>query len=269
MIFHFSCALDRYSLASLTISRTLQSNLRQNLRPEQRRLHVLFPISRVSAQYLDNPETSTMSTHEEEEEVISSPLSSVHSSIFELDDFDFASPPPERAPGPTLADSLPPFHQETEPVVDSSPPSSRGSTSKTLLDAFKDKKRPVKKTDEDPVSESINTRTQDTAQDETAADHSHIETTAHNAQDEPTTEQIPATPTSPEPATAGSPTNDKKRKAASTTSTAKKKVVMKRARKNDPKRWQLPYVFTDPKSPLVTAPLRVYNLLTPRLVHFS
>ncbi|KAH8909004.1 hypothetical protein BR93DRAFT_977096 [Coniochaeta sp. PMI_546] len=208
-----------------------------------------------------------MSSHEEEEEVISSPLSSPRSSIFDLDDFDFASPPPERAPGPALIDNLPPFHLVSEPAaepVTTTRASSRRPPPKENID----KERPATNPDEEPIAESIDAHVHEDGCAHDRADGSiHVHTqdssAADNQQTDPPAEELPATPQSPDPLTAEPANNGKKRKAPDTSSTAKKKVVIKKARKNDPKKWHVPFVYTDAKSPLVTAPLRDI-LLHPR-----
>jgi len=85
--------------------------------------------------------------------------------------------------------------------------------------------------------------------------------TANNRQTTPAAENRAATPESPDPiavaAVEDTPINGRKRKAPEPSSRTKKKVVVKKARKNDAKKWQAPSVFTDAKSPLVAAPLRV------------
>lgn len=218
-----------------------------------------------------------MSHHEEEEEVISSPLSSPRSSIFELDEFEFASPPPERAPGPALIDTLPPFHPQPEPAAK---PAARRATKATtstpnpgrsLRSANKENRKPIRDPDFDPPAPQI---TAHVHEDGCGHDHDHDIPITNNTPPapQPSEEHRPATPQSPQepappPKATTPPENGKKRKAPSTSSSsahAKTKVVVKKARKNnDPKKWAVPFVYTDSKSPLVAAPIRDI-LLHPR-----
>lgn len=217
-----------------------------------------------------------MSAHHEEEEVGSSPLSSPRSSIFALENFD--STPLKRAPGPALTDDLPPFNPTFQPAAESDP-KSRSSSSMSLPNVLKDKTMPGSNPDDGLVAETI------TAHIDTGRGQDHEEPadaltanspqgvpavdtpqdapaeTANNRQTTPAAENRAATPESPDPiavaAVEDTPINGRKRKAPEPSSRTKKKVVVKKARKNDAKKWQAPSVFTDAKSPLVAAPLRV------------
>lgn len=224
-----------------------------------------------------------MSHHEEEEDVISSPLSSPRSSIFELDEFDFASQAPERAPGPALIDNLPPFHPQPEPAAK---PAARRATKATtstpnpgrsLRSANKENRKPIRDPDFDPPAPQITAHVH-----EEGCDHATPTTnTTPPSAPQPSEEHRPATPQSPEEPAPTAPTTgpapkattpengSKKRKAPSTSSssaaqTKTSKVVVKKARKNaDAKKWAVPFVYTDSKSPLVAAPIRDI-LLHPR-----
>lgn len=134
---------------------------------------------------------------------------------------------------------------------------------------------PGKEGDEEQIAETITAYIHNTA-----CDHGHAEEasttdnvqrvpTVDNSQDTPAddnrqvtppAEKRPATPESPDPIAVDTSKNGRKRKAPEPSSRTKKKVVLKKARKNDAKKWQAPAVFTDAKSPLVTAPLRVSSI---------
>jgi hypothetical protein len=219
-----------------------------------------------------------MSVHGEDEAASSSPLSSPSSSIFNLDEFD--STPLKRAPGPALTDNLPSFNPDLVPVTESES-KSRSSSTMSLPDVLRDKTMPGSDPDDDLVAETIiahydiscgyeqeppaeiptasgaqEAPADDTCQDVPAADACCRQATP------PMAEKRAATTESPDPIAAVSveetPKNGRKRKAPEATSNTKRKVVVKKARKNDSKKWQAPSVFTDAKSPLVNAPLRVW-----------
>lgn len=210
-------------------------------------------------------------TAHEEEEVTSSPLSSPASSIFALDDFD--APPLKRAPGPALTDNLPPFNPKAQQTPTAEPVSkSRSSSGGSLPNVLRDKTMPGSNPDDGEIADTIVAHvhgvgcehdhgdeacTADHPEHPSTADNSPDTAAADNRQATPPAEKGPATPESPDPIAADTSTNGRKRKAPESSSKTKKKVVLKKARKNDATKWQAPAVFTDAKSPLVTAPLRV------------
>ena len=219
-----------------------------------------------------------MSAHQEEEEVVSSPLSSPSSSIFALEEFD--STPLKRAPGPALTDNLPPFNPDFKAAADSEPKSrSSSKSSMSLPNVLKDNTIPGSNPDDGLVAETITAhinigldQDHEDSADAPPASSSQVVPAADASQDAPAEtannrpatpadERRAATPESPDPILVATvedtPVNGRKRKAPEPLSRTKKKVVVKKARKNEAKKWQAPSVYTDAKSPLVAAPLRV------------
>lgn len=210
-----------------------------------------------------------MSAHEEEE-ATSSPLSSPASSIYALELFDAS--PLKRAPGPALTDNLPPFNPESQQNAAAEPVSkSRSSSARSLPNVLRDKTVPGSDPNDEQIADTIVAHVHemgcdhDHEEEASTADHSPHPSTGDNSPSAaavdgrratPPAENGPATPESADLIAVDTSKNGRKRKAPEPSSTTKK-VVLKKARKNDAKKWQAPAVFTDAKSPLVTAPLRV------------
>ncbi|KAB5563107.1 Asx homology domain-containing protein [Coniochaeta sp. 2T2.1] len=186
-----------------------------------------------------------MSVHSEEE-VISSPLSSAPSSIDDLSDFEFVElqAMPAQDHGPSLLDGLPPFNPQAAQPATQRPSSSHSSTG------------------------SVKIRTKAGVEDgydipaQTVEAHftTSIEIPPEQPEEHPLNafaEQRIVTPgATPEPPTSR---YGRKRKAPTTTSATKDRAAnAKRAR--TAKKWEVPFVYTDPRSPLVNVSLRAILL---------
>ncbi|KAB5575611.1 Asx homology domain-containing protein [Coniochaeta sp. 2T2.1] len=186
-----------------------------------------------------------MSVHSEEE-VISSPLSSAPSSIDDLSDFEFVElqAMPAQDNGPSLLDGLPPFNPLAVPATTERPSSSHSSTGSVKIKT----KAGVEDGYDIP------------AQTVEAHFTTSIEIPLEQPEEHPLNvfaEQRIVTPgATPEPPTSR---YGRKRKAPTTTSATKDRAAnAKRAR--TAKKWEVPFVFTDPKSPLVNVNLRAILL---------